>query len=69
VAAHVLLVSTPANLVAAPVPTVPVVQLWKRDVPELPYPANADVCRIRWCPLDHPPDYGPLVFGRLATSK
>src|ERR1700709_681028 len=60
-AAHALPRSTPAASMNAPVSTVPVVQLWKRDVPELPFPGGSDVCQIRWCPVEHPADYGPLI--------
>jgi hypothetical protein len=32
---------------------VPVVQLYARDVPELPFPRGRDVLQIVWCPLIH----------------
>ncbi|MEV8530178.1 hypothetical protein AB0451_39935 [Streptomyces sp. NPDC052000] len=38
---------------AAPVTMVPVVQLYARDVPELPFPQGCDVLQIVWCPLIH----------------
>ncbi len=64
---HVLPTS-PDAFADAPVATVPAVQLWKRDVPQLPYPAGADICQIRWCPLEHRADYGPLLYGRWINS-
>ncbi|MFD5316104.1 hypothetical protein [Streptomyces sp. NPDC127098] len=36
-----------------PVAMVPVVQLYARDVPELPFPAGTDVLQVVWCPLLH----------------
>ncbi|MCX5441154.1 hypothetical protein [Streptomyces sp. NBC_00063] len=35
---------------------VPVVQLFARDVPELPFPEDRDVLQLVWCPLIHPND-------------
>ncbi|WP_406397222.1 DUF1963 domain-containing protein [Streptomyces uncialis] len=39
---------------AGPVPVVPVVQLFARDVPELRFPEGKDVLQVVWCPLIHP---------------
>ncbi|MFF3359141.1 hypothetical protein ACFYWN_42650 [Streptomyces sp. NPDC002917] len=36
-----------------PVAMVPIIQLYARDVPELPFPTGRDVLQIVWCPLIH----------------
>ncbi|MFC4062359.1 DUF1963 domain-containing protein [Planomonospora corallina] len=40
---------------------VPILQLYARDVPELPFPAGTDLCQVLWCPVTHEPDYVPVV--------
>jgi hypothetical protein len=50
-----------AVAVDAPGPLVPVAQLWRRDLPELPFPPGTDVCQVLWCPRLHEPDHGPSV--------
>ena len=45
-------------------PMVSGVQLWRRDVPELPFRADEDLCQVLWCPLMHGPDLEPLVLVR-----
>ena len=43
-----------------PPPLVPVVQLYARDVPELPFPHHTDLFQLLWCPNWHAaPWYGP----------
>jgi hypothetical protein len=43
-----------------PVVLVPVLQLYARDVPELPFPAQTDLLQLLWCPNWHgEPWYGP----------
>lgn len=37
----------------APVPLIPVAQLYYRDVPGLPWADRYDLLQILWCPLDH----------------
>ncbi|MEU5158781.1 hypothetical protein AB0G74_04115 [Streptomyces sp. NPDC020875] len=37
-----------------PVPMVPVLQLFARDVPGLPFPDGTDVLQLLWCALLHP---------------
>jgi hypothetical protein len=39
---------------------VAVVQLSRRDVPELGFPADADLFQLLWCPNDHEPFFGPV---------
>lgn len=39
---------------------LPVLQLYARDVPDLPLPAGADLLQVLWCPLLHPPHHAPL---------
>jgi hypothetical protein len=36
-----------------PSPLIPVVQLWIRDVPDLPHPAGAEVFQLLWVPSDY----------------
>lgn len=38
---------------------VPVVQLFKVDVPEVPFPPGIDVLQVVWCPFDHEEGYAP----------
>lgn len=47
---------------AGPVPMVPVVQLFARDVPELRFPEGKDVLQIVWCALLHYED--PICAAR-----
>ena len=43
-----------------PVALVPVLQLYARDVPELPFPEHTDLLQLLWCPNWHgEPWYGP----------
>ncbi|SUA79820.1 Uncharacterised protein [Nocardia otitidiscaviarum] len=35
------------------VPMVPIVQVWRRDAPGLPFPEGRDLLQVLWCPLDH----------------
>ncbi|MEU5812082.1 hypothetical protein [Streptomyces sp. NPDC047718] len=39
-----------------PVAMVPVVQLYARDVPRLPFPVGSDLLQVLWCPLVHEDD-------------
>ncbi|WP_234543557.1 hypothetical protein [Streptomyces shenzhenensis] len=59
---------TPTEVVGPePVAMVPVVQLYARDVPELPFPAGMDVLQVVWCPLIHDDEVGaalPKVYWR-----
>jgi hypothetical protein len=44
----------------APTPLVPVLQLYARDVPALPFPDRNDLFQLLWCPNQHDaPWYGP----------
>ncbi|MBA9003079.1 DUF1963 domain-containing protein [Thermomonospora cellulosilytica] len=56
------------DLPSEPLPLVPILQLFARDVPELPFPAGTDVCQVLWCPLDHDPLYCPDVQVRWRDS-
>lgn len=42
-----------------PLPLVPVLQLFARDVPELPFPDGTDTLQVLWCPVDHEPFFQP----------
>ncbi|GAA1640921.1 hypothetical protein [Actinoplanes couchii] len=51
-----------------PIPMVPVAQLYRRDVPDLP---GHDLMQLLWCPLNHTDhDFNPLprVFWRSAAD-
>lgn len=37
-----------------PVAAVPLLQLYKRDVAQLPFPDGTDVLQVLWCPRHHP---------------
>ncbi|MCX4726018.1 hypothetical protein ACIPW9_12715 [Streptomyces sp. NPDC090052] len=51
---------TPTEVVGPdPVAMVPVVQLYARDVPELPFPEGRDLLQVTWCALIH--DDGPAT--------
>ncbi|ROO86681.1 hypothetical protein EDD29_4258 [Actinocorallia herbida] len=62
----------PLSSVEAPVPMLPVAQLYARDVPGLPCPEGADLLQVLWCPLDHESlpytAYGPDVRLRWRES-
>lgn len=51
-----------------PAPLLPVLQLYARDVPELPFPEETDLCQVLWCPTDHGDDYMPNVMVRWRDS-
>ncbi|MDZ5447888.1 hypothetical protein U2F26_35220 [Micromonospora sp. 4G57] len=54
--------SEPHDLVAQPIPPVPVAQLYRRDVPDFAGPDGTDLLQVLWCPLDHPDEgYNPRV--------
>lgn len=44
---------------------VPVVQLFARDIPELPFPEGTDVLQLLWCPLIHPDDQAYAALPKL----
>jgi hypothetical protein len=44
-----------------PVALVPVVQLYAKDLPELPFPAGTDVLQVLWCPLIHDDEAGTAL--------
>ncbi|MBC3841117.1 DUF1963 domain-containing protein [Streptacidiphilus sp. 4-A2] len=62
----------PAVAFAAPEPgakpLVPVVQLFARDVPDLPFPDGTDVLQVLWCPFDHHDVYAPRPALRWRDS-
>lgn len=50
------------DLPTDPLPLVPVLQMFARDVPEPPFPRGTDLCQVLWCPLDHEYEsYAPVV--------
>jgi hypothetical protein len=59
---------------ASPPPLVPVLQLFSRDVPDLPFPSGTDLLQLLWCPDDHaePPGqpryWGPSVEVRFRSA-
>lgn len=42
-----------------PVAAVPLLQLFRRDVAQLPFPAGTDLLQVLWCPRDHADDRWP----------
>ncbi|MFH8439777.1 hypothetical protein ACH4D3_00915 [Streptomyces sp. NPDC018026] len=52
----------------APVPLLPVAQLYARDVPLPLNPPGADLLQILWCPFDHPAHPRTAVFRRSAGT-
>lgn len=38
---------------AGPVPLIPVAQLHREHVPDLPWPDDADLFQLLWCPMEH----------------
>jgi hypothetical protein len=43
-----------------PAALVPVLQLYARDIPELPFPGQTDLLQLLWCPNWHDePWHGP----------
>ncbi|MEU4352028.1 hypothetical protein [Streptomyces sp. NPDC023838] len=54
----------------APVPMLPVAQLYTRDIPRLrpPGTALADLLQVLWCPFDHPAHPRTALFWRSAAA-
>ena len=42
-----------------PVAAVPLLQLFQRDVEQLPFPEGADLLQVLWCPRDHADERWP----------
>ncbi|GAA4910604.1 hypothetical protein LX16_2690 [Stackebrandtia albiflava] len=57
-----------ALIAAGPIPMVPVAQLYRRDVPDLPGPDWADLCQVLWCPMDHDDWWLPAAHVRWRDS-
>ncbi|MFD6951321.1 MULTISPECIES: DUF1963 domain-containing protein [unclassified Nocardiopsis] len=38
---------------------MPIVQLFRRDAPDVPFPEGTDLLQVLWCPYDHEPSFGP----------
>lgn len=54
-----------------PYPMVGVLQVYGRDVPELPFPHGTDLFQLLWCPNNHDAPWGgprPVEAWRLAAS-
>jgi len=51
-------------------PPIPVLQLRRDDVPELPFPEKTDLFQLLWCPTEHSATYvaKPLVYWRNARD-
>ncbi|MFC5006214.1 hypothetical protein ACFPIJ_51400 [Dactylosporangium cerinum] len=61
--------SEPPELARPPIPLVPVVQLYRREMPDLVGPADADLLQVLWCPHLHPDlEYCPRVELRWRRS-
>jgi hypothetical protein len=50
-----------------PEPMVLGLQLWRRDVTDLPFEESEDLCQVFWCPLFHGLDWEPLVLVRWSS--
>ncbi|MGV9309623.1 hypothetical protein ACWDLG_40185 [Nonomuraea sp. NPDC003727] len=44
-------------------------QLFARDVPELPFPDDADTLQVLWCPLNHEPYFQPHTIVRWRKAE
>ncbi|MFI8326969.1 hypothetical protein [Streptomyces sp. NPDC085529] len=51
-----------------PIAMLPVAQLYKRDVPDLPTPEGADLLQVLWCPFDHPIMPKTALFWRSTAT-
>ncbi|WP_331769827.1 DUF1963 domain-containing protein (plasmid) [Embleya sp. NBC_00888] len=49
-------------------PMVPVVQVFRRDVPQLPFPVGTDVLQVLWCACEHD-HYSPRAVVRWRNSQ
>ncbi|WP_329570999.1 DUF1963 domain-containing protein [Kitasatospora sp. NBC_01266] len=48
---------------------VPVVQLYRQDAPEVPFPDRTDLLQVLWCPFEHEEcEPRPQVFWRSAAD-
>jgi hypothetical protein len=59
------------HLAHPPCPMIGVLQVYARDVPELPFPDGTDLFQLLWCPNNHDgPWYGPMPYAawRRAAS-
>ncbi|GAA3635444.1 hypothetical protein ACG5V6_07625 [Streptomyces chitinivorans] len=54
--------------VDGPVPLLPVLQLYARDVPSLPCPPGADLLQVLWCSFEHGEDCMPGVRLRWRSA-
>ena len=58
-------VPAPRPPAGAPMPMIPVAQLYRRDVPGFLGPDDTDVLQVLWCPLSHEDlEYSPRVYLR-----
>lgn len=48
---------------------VPILQLFRRDVPELPFPEGKDLFQLLWCPTGHGWLNAPRTFVRWRDSR
>ncbi|MEU2776570.1 DUF1963 domain-containing protein [Streptomyces sp. NPDC007162] len=61
----------PDGLVAPPEgsPLVPVVQLYRRDVPAVAFPDGTDLMQVLWCPFEHEQcEPAPRVYWRSSVE-
>src|SRR5437016_5187010 len=49
-----------ARIVTHNEPYVPMLQLRKSDIPEIPFPGRADLMQLLWCPHYHGKCLGPI---------
>lgn len=60
-----------SHLPDPPVPLIPVLQLYARDVPDLPFPRDTDLLQVLWCPNNHGMPWAgphPITIWRRADT-
>jgi hypothetical protein len=66
--AHEIRTTTSGGIFPDPVVLAPVVQFFRRDAPELPFPDGTELLQILWCPGDHQGQLGPQPIARWRTA-
>ncbi|MBR7831228.1 hypothetical protein KDK95_33285 [Actinospica sp. MGRD01-02] len=66
--AHEIRMTTGGGIFTEPVVMAPVVQFFRRDAPELPFPDGTELLQILWCPGEHLGKLGPQPIARWRTA-
>lgn len=53
----------------SPIPMVGVAQFYGRDIPEIPFPKDADLLQVLWCPNEHLLDNAYAPFSKLIWRR